>query len=119
MGPRIYNLDREPRVLAHTDGPDTAKEAAAANIAGKILHRYDLLERYQRLGPGTTEYVWLIAPASMDLAEVRRRATDLLATGLLERTGETKKTTSGRQAEVLRISAAGRRLLETLAREAR
>lgn len=122
QGPNPAHVDlftRAARVLAHTDGPDTAKEAAVASQVRKATNRYELLLRYNQWGPATTEFLWLTMPAWSDLAEIRRRATDLLAGGLLERTGRTAKTTSGRNAEVLRISEDGKRVLETLAREER
>ena len=111
-------IERDPLTLAHAHGPDTAKEAATLSQVRKATNRAVLLERYARIGEATTEHVWLLCP-SMDLAETRRRATDLLAAGLLQRTGRYATTTSGRNAEQLRISAAGRRVLYSLSKEAK
>jgi hypothetical protein len=83
-------LDVDPRTLAHSDGPATAQQAAAANSAGKARHREVVLAAYIAAGrPCSTAEISDLGVPGMDLTEVRRRSTDLLNLGMLERTEET------------------------------
>jgi hypothetical protein len=118
---RIAN--RPPHTLAHAHGPDTEHEAATASPERKAIHRLRLLWHYsmQPLGESpwgmSTYHAWetlRLQRCGMDLTEVRRRATDLLNEGLLERTGHKATLPSGRQAHTLRITQAGRDVLAAL-----
>jgi hypothetical protein len=108
-------IDRDPRTLAHADGPATSHEAAVANAVGKMLHRERLLVVFDAHMALTTWHAWAFYPAlGMDLTEVRRRATDLLKLGLLKRTGQTYELPTGRRAEMLEITELGREAVATM-----
>lgn len=82
-------LDVDPRTLAHSDGPATAHQAAAANPEVKSNHRAVVLAAYIAAGtPCSTAELSDLGVPGMDLTEVRRRSTDLLNRGLLERINE-------------------------------
>ena len=110
--PYTRSVWNDPRTLSHADGVDTEHEAAAANQAGKAVNRLAVL-RVFAIGPVTTHgAAWLVP--QLDLTETRRRATDLLNAGLLERTGDTRILPTGRSAHVLRITEAGRAVLKAM-----
>jgi hypothetical protein len=106
----VSAFERNPRVLAHTDGPDTSHAAA---VGDRTTNRYRVLKLYAALGPVTSYRAWLESPAGgFDLAEIRRRTTDLLLMGLLERTGDKERIAStGRYAHKLALTDAGRKAL--------
>jgi len=116
--------NRPPHTLAHTHGVDTEHEAATASQQRKAINRLRLLWAYamqpyiRRTGRGMSTYhAWdmlRLQHDAMDLTEVRRRATDLLNEGLLERTGHKTVLPTGRSAHQLRITQAGRDVLAAL-----
>ena len=110
----MTSLERDPKVLAHTDDPDTSH--AAARAPGKTTNRYWVLKLYQA-GPKTSYHAWIgqrgyDPEESFDLAEVRRRSTDLLKMGMLKRAGYKMEIMStGKEAHVLELTDAGKKLL--------
>ena len=108
-------IDRDPRTLAHADGPETAHEAARGNQAGKAVHRLLVLRVFGQYGHLTTYAAWLrMRSAGLDLTEVRRRSTDLLNAGLIAETGIKAPLPTGRRANTYSITRAGRDVLAAL-----
>lgn len=109
----MTSLDRDPKVLAHTDDPDTSH--AAARAPGRATNRYCVLRLYRQ--PVTSYHAWLqqenYDDDCFDLAEVRRRSTDLLQMGLLKRAGYTRTIlATNKEAHVLELTDAGQALLD-------
>lgn len=78
---RLVVFDRDPRVLAHTGDLHTSRSAAAANRLLRATHRHAVLAVYN-------EAKWLTdddaaARTGLDLAEARRRCSDLRNEGLI------------------------------------
>ena len=113
------SLDRDARVLAHTTDVDTSHTAARA--PGKATNRYWVLKLYER-GPVSSFHAWLSQAVhddeGFDLAEVRRRSTDLLQMGYLKRTGlKAWIASTGKEAHVLKLTPGGEALLVELRRD--
>ena len=82
-------------------GQDTSRAAAEAvkPTAGKL--REIVLRALKRRGPSTPEEVavW----SGIDLMSVRPRFSELSASGLIETTGTTRQSRTGKRAKVWRI----------------
>lgn len=97
-------LDRDPRTLAHTYGPETSKSAARGE---RSTHRARVLTAFQR-GPLTSYQAWQALSADFDLTEVRRRCTDLKNIGMLAPTGATLPEQPIKAGDVLALTPEGR-----------
>lgn len=109
-------IDRDPHTLAHREDPDTSIDAAVAGAWRKATHRLVLLIIFDMHMTLTSYDAWEAyrIKHGMDLAEVRRRCTDLLNEGLIERTILKRQLPTGRYAYMLRITEAGKNVLRAL-----
>lgn len=102
-------MNIEPRTLARRDDPGTSKAAAAAD---RITHRARLLAAFYAYGDMT--YTEAAHAADLEPHEAMRRMSDLKRLGLLEVAtfaGHSirRRTPSGREADVHRVTDAGKR----------
>lgn len=92
-------------------GSATSRAAADAIAPRAGTMRLRTLEAYASMGDRGATREEVAQWQGMRLATVCARVNELVGYGFLEPTGGTRPTTSGRQAEVLRISRAGAAML--------
>ena len=90
-------IDFEPHKLARNTDPDTSHDAAKSSKSLRENHFALILQAL--VIPGTAEQIGY-AITSMTYAAVSRRLKELEGAGLICRTEERRKTSSGRQAIV-------------------
>lgn len=100
--------------VSHTADPQTSKDAAASIVnASAKNHRRRLLLVFAASSRDLTCDEAQDA-AGMETYQARRRISELLTMGLLERTGLTRAGRSGRQQTTIRLSEAGSDLVELM-----
>lgn len=98
-------------LFARRDDPDTSRRAAASMVAPAGSQRWEVLEALRRR-PMTADEIdveigWRDTTAGRRLRELERHE-------LVEPTGDTRTTRSGREARVYRVTAKARQVSSTL-----
>lgn len=109
---RAVPVSPPPEKKARATDPDTSRRAAAAAAPRAGTCKARLLDAFHAAPDGLT-YDQAASAADVVGVTASTRLTELVRDGLLERTGQTRPTSNGRDADVLKLSgsafeAAGR-----------
>lgn len=101
-----FQIDLEgpsPHNVRNTD-PEEAHEAAGSNTMGRSKNRMKVYAAIQALGAGTPEEIAAKAiemyPGVYPPYSLARRVTDLAERGVVQKTGEKRRTSAGGMADV-------------------
>ena len=105
----IYGGKLPPSKTARRTDPETSHEAAGMNAPLRGSHREMMLRAFVNAGWDGLTDPQAAARCGLDRVEATRRASELRGLGLLEFTGEYRRSAMGARCRVWRCTPTGRR----------
>lgn len=90
------------RPRARRSDPRTSHAAADSMVAGADQHRRRILNHLRLIAPDNATKDEMARACGLDDVQVARRISELVETGLVEASGETRPTATGRAATAWR-----------------